>query len=153
MIYYLGLGTNIGKKKHNLKTAILYLSEKMKILAASKIYKSSPMGPKNQPDYLNMALKIETSLKTLDLLKFVKNVELKMVRIKNEHWGPRIIDIDILIVDDQRELIDYGEILQIPHKGILERTFVLIPLEEIAPGLISKYFKKDFEMILKEAVY
>ncbi|KKP40531.1 MAG: 2-amino-4-hydroxy-6-hydroxymethyldihydropteridine pyrophosphokinase, 2-amino-4-hydroxy-6-hydroxymethyldihydropteridine diphosphokinase [Candidatus Peregrinibacteria bacterium GW2011_GWF2_33_10] len=159
MIYYLGLGTNLGDKELNLKNAIFELGKKAKILKKSSIYYSKPMGPKNQEDFLNMAVKIEADLEPLALLEFVKKLEKEMGRIKIKKWGPRIIDIDILFVEGKekrkkkKEIFDGGEKLIIPHKGILEREFVLYPLEEIAPGLIAEFFNEKWEEIIKKAKY
>ncbi|OGJ52115.1 2-amino-4-hydroxy-6-hydroxymethyldihydropteridine diphosphokinase [Candidatus Peregrinibacteria bacterium RIFOXYB2_FULL_32_7] len=155
MIYFLGLGTNLGNKEKNLKLAIKKLSAILKILKRSNIYESKPMGPQNQPDFLNMVIKVETNLEPLKFLAIIKNIEKEMGRKKTEKWEARVIDVDILIFKEKEEYVEInlGHKLEIPHPGILEREFVLKPLEEIAPGLLKKMYKKSFDEILKNAVY
>jgi 2-amino-4-hydroxy-6-hydroxymethyldihydropteridine diphosphokinase len=153
MIYYLGLGTNLGNKKENLDKALLKLQKKGKILQFSKIYLSKAMGDLKQEDFLNMALAFKADLAPLELLEFVKEIEKDMGRIKTIKWGKRIIDIDILMIKNQKEILDFGKILKIPHEYILEREFVLLPLSEIAKNLVEEYFGEKLDILLKSTIY
>ncbi|WP_103270655.1 2-amino-4-hydroxy-6-hydroxymethyldihydropteridine diphosphokinase, partial [Vibrio vulnificus] len=100
---------------------------------ASQLYSSSPMGPQDQPDYINAVAAIETELTPLELLDCTQAIELEQGRVrKEERWGPRTLDLDIILYGD--EVID-SERLTVPHYGMKEREFVLYPLAEIAPNL------------------
>ena len=130
MIYYLGLGSNLGECKRTLRRAIELIKKipAVKLLRVSSFYESEPWGVVNQPNYINAAIKISTELEPLDLLDELQRIELELGRIRHEHWGARTIDIDIL----------YGaeiscERLTVPHKFLFERDFALIPLAEIFP--------------------
>ena len=89
------------------------------------------MGPQDQPDFLNMACQLQTGLQPLQLLALCKQIEADLGRLPGERWGPRLIDLDILLFDD---LILETEKLQIPHPGLPERPFVMLPLTELVPG-------------------
>jgi 2-amino-4-hydroxy-6-hydroxymethyldihydropteridine diphosphokinase len=112
----------------------------------SYFYQSAPLGPQDQPDFLNAVCKIKTILSPERLLETTQHIEQKMGRIKHRHWGERCIDIDILLYDDLRIST---ESLQIPHSQITQRDFVLIPLLEIEPEVklpdntaLKSYLKK-----------
>lgn len=127
---YLGLGSNIGDKEKNMLKAIALINTKFIILDYSSIYITSPVGYREQPYFLNMVIKIDSEGTTpYELLKFIKFSELEVGRKKIFRWGPRSIDIDILYIDGIK--IE-SENLFIPHKELLKRNFVLIPLSEIA---------------------
>ena len=134
---YLGLGTNLGEKEKNLRTAVESIKEipDTKLITVSGIYKTEPWGYEDQNDFLNLCLEIKTDLKPADLLKECQAIEEQMGRVREERWGPRIIDIDILIYNDL-ELTTSK--LAIPHPRIEERAFVLIPLQEINADLKIK---------------
>jgi 2-amino-4-hydroxy-6-hydroxymethyldihydropteridine diphosphokinase len=105
----------------------------IKILKKSSFYKTKPYGYKDQSDFLNTVIKIKTKLEPLKLLEICHLVEKKLKRKRKIHWGPRIIDVDILLYNNLK--IDSKK-LTIPHKEMLNRAFVLIPLKEIAPSII-----------------
>jgi 2-amino-4-hydroxy-6-hydroxymethyldihydropteridine diphosphokinase len=107
--------------------------EKTKVLARSSLYESAPLGPQDQSNFINAVIKIETALSPLALLKTCQELELKHGRIKRRHWGERSLDVDILLYGN--EIIDLAE-LHIPHQGLKERSFVLLPLAEIEPELV-----------------
>ncbi|MDR1247025.1 MAG: 2-amino-4-hydroxy-6-hydroxymethyldihydropteridine diphosphokinase [Clostridiales Family XIII bacterium] len=130
---YLGLGTNLGDTESNLEQALYCLSEKITILKKSSLYETEPVGFKDQPWFLNMVVEAETDLSPNGLLRFVQSTEKRMKRVKTIVNGPRIIDIDILLYDDER--VD-AEGLIIPHPRMTERAFVMVPLREISPGLV-----------------
>lgn len=129
---YLALGSNLGDKQKNMDDAVALLQAEQKILVekVSKFIITEPMGEVEQDDFLNGAVKIKTLLSPLDLLSTINAIEKKLGRTRTIHWGPRTIDIDILLYDD---LVTQTETLTIPHYGMHEREFVLKPLCEISP--------------------
>ena len=137
MICYLGLGGNLGDKIKNLRTAIERIKKipNVKLLKISSFYETKAWGVENQPDFLNAAIKISTTLEPLKLLDELQKIETELGRVRLEHWGARTIDIDILLIDDLK--INY-ERLQVPHPFLFERDFVLVPLAEILPTLKFK---------------
>jgi len=144
---YLGLGTNLGDRKQNISKAIEAISLKMSISKQSSLYETTAWGYTDQPDFLNQVIQVETNLSPLRLLNFLKNTEVELGRVKNFPYGPRLIDIDILFYDD---LIKTTSRLQIPHPRIPERAFVLVPLNEIAPGFVHPVLKKTIAELLAE---
>jgi len=132
---FLGLGTNLGDRQGNLVVALRLLAADPAIsgLLGSSVYSSKPVGVLDQPDFLNMVLQIETTHLPLALLSFCLGIEAKLGRERRERWGPRIIDIDVLIYE---QLPWSDEHLVLPHPRMHERSFVLTPLAEIAPDLI-----------------
>ena len=129
---YLSLGSNIGETRKNLEEALEMLAEKVKITAVSSYYETEPVGYKDQSWFLNIAVAGETVLAPYALLSFTQSIEQGMGRVKLIRFGPRNIDIDILLYDD---LILNDETLTIPHPRMTERAFVVEPLYEIAPEL------------------
>jgi 2-amino-4-hydroxy-6-hydroxymethyldihydropteridine diphosphokinase len=130
----LGLGSNMGEREQNLQQALRLLEEagSVQIEKISSMYETAPYGVKDQADFLNMAVLVQTRLSPEELLKKCLAAEQAMGRIRTRHWGPRIIDIDILTYN--RIEMDAPE-LTLPHPGLVHRPFVLIPLLEIAPKL------------------
>ena len=131
----LGLGSNIGDKPGNIKNALALLEEHglFRLTALSSIYRTPPWGYKEQEDFANACAIGETRWPPLDLLAGIKAVEQHMGRQPTVRWGPRLIDLDILFYGDVT-LAD--EKLNLPHKDLFTRAFVLVPLAEIAPELI-----------------
>ena len=132
MIYYIGLGSNLGERQRTLRRAIELVKKipAVKLKRVSSFYESEAWGVVNQPDFINAAIKISTELEPLNLLDELQRIELELGRVRREHWGARTIDLDIL----------YGaeiscERLTVPHKFLFERDFALIPLKEICPTL------------------
>lgn len=129
---YLGLGSNIEPRREHLAEAVACLGKVLAEMTPSAIYETVPWGYTDQASFLNMAVKGGTSLAPQDLLRVVKALEVEIGRTPTFRWGPRVIDIDILIYgEEQLQLQD----LQIPHTRLLERAFVLAPLVDLAPGL------------------
>ncbi len=137
-IVYLGIGTNLGNKRKNIREAIRLLRREMKVTKVSSFYKTKPVGYLNQPDFLNAVVEAKTNLTPLQLLKQVKVIEKTMGRVKSVHWGPRLIDIDILLYEGRK--VNSSKLI-IPPPQISKRGFVLKPLQEIAPALDRSTFK------------
>ncbi|MGS0763229.1 2-amino-4-hydroxy-6-hydroxymethyldihydropteridine diphosphokinase [Syntrophomonas curvata] len=134
-IVYIGLGSNIGDKKGRLEQArgmIAGIGD-VKIIQTSSLYLTSPWGNPDQEDFINQVIKVSTGLPAGDLLDRLQQIEIKMGRQRNVKWGPRTIDLDILLYGD--EVIDSPE-LRVPHPHMRERLFVLIPLREINADLV-----------------
>lgn len=127
--YYLGLGSNIDPRDTYLTRACDQLGKHGRIVKRSAIYRTSPWGEGNQPDFYNAVIEFETTLAAQPLLAAVKQIETQLGRLPAKRWGPRIIDIDILFSPD----ITINETtLRIPHGELLNRRFVLVPMAEIA---------------------
>lgn len=136
VIAYIGLGSNLATPVEQIKAARTELAAiaEIKELAFSGLYRSSPMGPQDQPDYVNAVMAIATDLSPIDLLRCLQHLENRHGRVRNgQRWGARTLDLDLLLYGDQR--IDLPD-LSVPHVGLSERSFVLYPLYEIAPHLI-----------------
>jgi 2-amino-4-hydroxy-6-hydroxymethyldihydropteridine diphosphokinase len=131
---FLGLGSNIGEREKHILFALSILQKRFEILDFSSLYNTTPVGYLNQDDFLNMVVKANTeALAPLELLTYIKSIEQQLGRKGTFRWGPRIIDIDILY----KEGISFEtDALTIPHRELLKRNFVLIPLLEIADHLI-----------------
>ena len=131
---YLSLGTNIGDREQNLRRAVQFLNRKadVTINAVSSIYETAPVGYVDQPSFLNIALAIETSHSALDTLEICQTVENELGRVREIRWGPRIIDLDILLYNTDNIEV---ENLTVPHPRMFERAFVIVPLLEIAKSI------------------
>lgn len=131
----IGLGSNMGDRQQNIMTAIRTLNKHTEITIekVSSLYETKPVGVTDQPDFLNGAISIGTTLTPSELLAVCLDVECQMGRVRHERWGPRNIDIDMLIY---HSLVIRDEVLQIPHPRLHERTFVLVPLAEIASDIL-----------------
>ena len=128
----LGLGSNMGDREKNLEAALRLLEEgrSISIDQISAIYETAPFGVTDQADFLNMVAEITTQLSPFQLLDKCLAVETLLGRIRTRPWGPRVIDLDLLVYDD----IQLNEVaLQLPHPGIFQRAFVLIPILDIVP--------------------
>lgn len=131
---YIALGSNIGKKETYLKEAVKKLHEhpEVQVELISSIYETAPVGYENQDDFLNMAVKITTSLRPEELLSLTQKIEQELGRTREVRWGPRTADLDILLYN--RENIE-SEQLVVPHPRMYERLFVLVPMSEICPEI------------------
>ncbi|MGR9014288.1 MAG: 2-amino-4-hydroxy-6-hydroxymethyldihydropteridine diphosphokinase [Gammaproteobacteria bacterium] len=135
VVAYIGLGSNLANPVEQIQAARTAISQIAGVyeLAFSSLYHSSPMGPQDQPDYVNAVISIETDLSPIDLLRCLQRIENAQGRVrKAERWGARTLDLDMLIYGDQ--LIKLPDLI-VPHAGLTERAFVLYPLYEIAPQL------------------
>lgn len=132
-IAYIGLGSNLGDRLDNLRRAVAALNQAgVMVRKVSSVYETDPVGPP-QPDFLNAVCEIETELSPRELLARLKAIESEMGREPGERWGPRNIDLDLLLYGD--EVIDEPD-LNVPHPEMINRRFVIAPLLEIAPDLI-----------------
>lgn len=132
---YLGLGSNLSEPQSQIARALKAISQlpECSIYRCSSLYGSVPMGPQNQPDFTNAVVWLRTTLPALTLLQASQAIELAQGRErKGQRWGPRSLDIDILLYGD--EIIE-SEVLTVPHYGMKTREFVLYPLQEISPQL------------------
>ena len=135
VIAYIGLGSNLSTPEVQLNAARLAIKSLSGVVehAFSSLYRSPPMGPKDQPDYVNAVMAINTDLSAMALLRCLQQIELDQGRVrKDERWGARTLDLDILLYGQQ--MIDQPD-LCVPHYGMAERAFVLYPLQEIAPEI------------------
>ena len=135
-IVYVALGANLGDPLQQAENAIAAIEQipQTSVIKISPFYRSKPLGPQDQPDYLNAVIKIITELSPLVLLKALQTIELNLGRVrKANRWGPRTLDLDILLYDNQ---VIQSEELTIPHYDMYNREFVLYPLFDIAPDLI-----------------
>ena len=153
LMAYIGLGSNMGQREKNLRDAVSALGAlpESRLGLVSSIYETEPWGIKNQADFYNQVVEIQTKLNPQALFEKCQQIEKKLGRLSKEKWGPRVIDIDILLYSDLR-LDEKG--LMIPHPKLTERRFVLVPLTEIAssqvvPG-INKTVAKALEMCKDE---
>lgn len=144
---YIALGSNIGGRSTYLHKALQSISqrESIRISAVSSIYETEPVGLENQPSFLNMVVAIETDECAESLLKKLQDIEEQLDRVRVERYGPRTIDLDILLFNDEN--IEKNE-LSIPHPRMHERSFVLVPLAEIAPYVKMPTSHKTIEHIL-----
>lgn len=133
---YIGLGSNLSDPQAQILSALTQIKqlEYCEVTSVSSLYFSRPMGPQDQPDYMNAVVAIETTLSPLALLEQLQRIENEAGRVRKEQqWGARVLDLDMLLFDQQ--LIN-TERLTVPHYGLKVREFVLLPLAEIAPNLL-----------------
>ncbi len=162
VVCYIGLGSNLNNPINQVICATKLIDQipNTRVLACSSLYQSTPVGPQDQPDYINAVLRIETQQLPHDLLTILEFLEAEQGRVhkeQQERWGPRLIDLDILLYGDE---IISDEQLTIPHKEMAKRSFVLIPLHELDPfltipgimptpiqGLINNLDAQDLEVV------
>lgn len=132
---FLGLGSNLGERQRYLQQSADELKKvrETKVVWVSSVYETEPWGKTNQPKFLNACMEVETSLRPPELCAETRAIELRIGRSSGEHWGPREIDIDILLYDG---LVFEDETVKVPHPEMENRRFVLVPLQEIAPDLV-----------------
>ena len=142
---FLALGTNLGDREANLRSAKELLAPKIVVERESAIYVTPPWGYEDQPEFLNQVIRVRTYLRPLALLKVLKRIEKGMGRQETFRNGPRLIDLDILIYGQQ---VIQKNNLCIPHPRMHERAFVLVPLCEIAPDFVHPVLKETVQTLL-----
>jgi len=143
---YLLTGGNMGNRAFNLQQAEQYIQQNCgEIVCSSSIYETEAWGLTDQPSFYNQALELKTALSPEQLMRKLLEIELEMGRIRTQKMGPRIIDLDILLIDD---LIIETDLLSVPHPALPERRFALMPLAEIAPLLIHPIEGKTIAALL-----
>jgi len=143
---YIGIGSNLGSREENCERAIrLLIAHGIAITKRSSMIETKPWGFTEQPDFINMAIEIETTLPPEELLRLLKKIETEAGRLPSSRWGPRAIDLDILLYDD---LVINTPELEIPHPGIEQREFVLRPLSELAPKTMHPVLHKSIRELL-----
>jgi 2-amino-4-hydroxy-6-hydroxymethyldihydropteridine diphosphokinase len=132
-VAYVGLGSNVGDRIGNLRAAVALLvaREDIELLRTSSVYETDPIGPP-QPDFYNAVVEISTHLDPFALLDVCRHIEVELGRIERERWGPREIDLDILLFGDV--VVDEPDLV-IPHPQLTLRAFVVVPLRELDPSL------------------
>ncbi|MCZ2207772.1 2-amino-4-hydroxy-6-hydroxymethyldihydropteridine diphosphokinase [Cylindrospermopsis raciborskii] len=145
----IALGSNIGESLAILEGAIKTLEKTpgITIKAQSSWYRTAPVGGPSQPDYLNGAAILEVQLSPHKLLETLLNIEQEFGRVRQERWGPRTLDLDVLLFDN---LILETPDLQIPHPRMTQRAFVLVPLAEIAPDWIEPFSREPISQLLQK---
>jgi 2-amino-4-hydroxy-6-hydroxymethyldihydropteridine diphosphokinase len=145
---YISLGSNLGKRLGNIRSAIAALEQVpgIAITKVSSVYETEPIGNVKQPKFLNSVAEIETRLQPAELLMTLQRIEKHMGRIRQKKWEPRIIDLDILFYE--RQVIRTEE-LSIPHAEATKRAFVMIPLLEISPDFTDPLSRKKIVEILQ----
>jgi 2-amino-4-hydroxy-6-hydroxymethyldihydropteridine diphosphokinase len=144
---YLGLGSNLGDRERNIAAALRRLEPLVRIEAVSSLYETDPVGPQDQPAYLNAACRAVTGLQPRALLRHAKEVEYELGRRDRSRWGPRPIDIDLLLYGDV--VIDEGDLI-VPHPELAKRAFVLAPLAEVAANAKHPLLGKTIESLANE---
>lgn len=144
---YLGLGSNIGDRAHQLQQAIRIIDQYqyIDVTSISPIYETEPVGYTDQPQFLNLCIEIETTLDPQELLKRCLETEEALHRVRKIRWGPRTLDVDILLYGN--EIIEEDNLI-IPHPRMAERAFVLIPLNDIASKHIEPRSQKLIENLV-----
>jgi 2-amino-4-hydroxy-6-hydroxymethyldihydropteridine diphosphokinase len=132
---YIGLGANLDQPQQQIEQALIELARlpNITLISHSSLYNSKPVGPQDQPDYINAVALLDTRLEPLDLLDALQKLEQDHGRLRKRHWGERTLDLDIILMGN--EIIESAR-LTIPHPFAQQRSFVLFPLFEISPNLI-----------------
>lgn len=143
----IALGSNLGESRATLENALKTIDQTpgITLKTYSSWYKTAPIGP-SQPDYLNACALLDVQLSPHELLKTLLSIEDKFGRVRQEHWGPRTLDLDVLLFGDL--ILDTTD-LQIPHPRMTERGFVLVPLAEIAPDWIEPVSGKAISQLVE----
>ena len=149
VVAYIGLGANLGDPRLQLEEALARLActEEIEVVKVSSFYLNPPLGPPDQPWYVNAVAQVLTRLTPEELLRVLHRVEQELGRERRERWGPRLIDLDLLLYNG---IILSGPDLQLPHPEMVNRPFVLMPLAEIAPQAWHPVLQKTAAELLAE---
>ncbi len=147
VIAYLGLGANLGVPEVQLRDALkrLNAAEEVEVTRVSAFYRNPPLGPENQPWYVNAAARLRTRLGPEELLRLLQQVETALGRVRGERWGPRRLDLDLLLYNGE---VIFAPDLVVPHPEMHRRAFVLAPLAEIAPRAWHPVLQKSAQDLL-----
>lgn len=145
---FIGLGSNLGDREANIRQALQQLEQlpETTIVRGSSLYDTEPVGVPDQPNFLNGVVQIETHLAPRQLLWNLMLIERRLGRVRTQHWGPRVIDLDLLLYGD--EVLEEPD-LQIPHPLMTQRSFVMVPLVEIEPLLVHPVTNQTMLSILQ----
>jgi 2-amino-4-hydroxy-6-hydroxymethyldihydropteridine diphosphokinase len=156
---FIGLGSNVGQPDHHIRTALMDLAvlPSTRLTGESSLYGSAPVGPPNQPDFINAVAELKTALTPLVLLRHLQRIERRHGRVRVQHWGRRTLDLDLLLYGGMT--VDRPR-LQVPHPRMHQRLFVLAPLHELDPGLtipgrgslvrlLDSLYSKDYSAIYR----
>jgi 2-amino-4-hydroxy-6-hydroxymethyldihydropteridine diphosphokinase len=144
---YIGIGSNRGDRKSNCRNAIECLEDAGRVIRVSSLYYTEPVGYKEQEDFINAVAAVETDRSPSELLALCHVIENKLGRTRTVRWGPRTVDLDVLLYGD---LVMNQPDLVIPHPLMATRKFVLAPLAEIAPGVVHPVLHKTARQLLRE---
>jgi 2-amino-4-hydroxy-6-hydroxymethyldihydropteridine diphosphokinase len=149
VLAYIGLGANVGERRRQLAEALARLTatEEVEVVKVSSCYLNPPLGPPDQPWFLNAVAQVRTRLTPEELLRVLHRVEQDLGRVRRERWGPRLIDLDLLLYNG---VIISGPDLRLPHPEMHRRSFVLAPLAEIAPQAWHPALEKTVAELLAE---
>jgi 2-amino-4-hydroxy-6-hydroxymethyldihydropteridine diphosphokinase len=130
---YLGIGSNLGDRLAHLQLAVDQLSaaDGIDVVGVSPVYETDPVGGPDQPDFLNAVVAVDTIRTAHELLALAQSIEAAAARVRTVHWGPRTLDVDVLLVGEER--IDDPDLV-VPHPRMAERAFVVVPLADLDPG-------------------
>ncbi len=146
---YIGIGSNLGDREGTCLKALEELEKRrIEVTKKSSRYETEPWGVRDQPKFINMVVEADTDLTPGGVLRVIKEIEKNLGRRETRRWGPRVVDLDILLYNDL--VVDEPD-LRIPHPHMHERDFVLKPLSEIAPEAIHPLLKKTVREMLSEA--
>ncbi len=149
VIAFIGLGANLGDPRRQLEKALARLAEaeEVEVQKVSTFYRSPPLGPPNQPDYVNAVAQVRTRLSPEELVRLLLQIERELGRTRGERWGPRLIDLDLLLYGEEEMTTST---LTLPHPEMAKRAFVLVPLAEVAPEAWHPSLRKNAAQLLAE---
>ncbi len=146
-VSFIALGSNLDNPILQIENAIKIIGKNSSIsnVKRAELYKSKPLGPQDQPDFINTVIRVETTFSANELLNFLLDTEIKLGRVRGVHWGPRVIDLDIITYAD---LEINTEKLTVPHPRAFEREFVIVPIADINTDLVIKGQGKVSDLLL-----
>jgi len=149
VVAYIGLGANLGDPPAQLRAALAGIDalEEVEVLRVSGFYRNPPLGPPDQPWYVNAVAMVRTRLSAEELLRALQGLETDLGRVRGERWGPRVIDLDLLLYNG--EVVNTAELV-LPHPEMHRRAFVLAPLAEIAPEAWHPGLNRSAAQLLRE---